>query len=53
MFKKSMIAMAVLAMATGVQAKTVQGDTANGDLTFNNKAEDFVVVGGHIGKTDM
>lgn len=53
MFKKSMIAMAVLAMATGVQAKTVQGDTANGDLTFNNKAEDFVVVGGHIGKTDI
>lgn len=53
MFKKSMIAMAVLAMATGVQAKTVQGDTANGDLTFNNPNDDYIVENGHIGQTGI
>lgn len=52
MFKKSMIALAVMAMATGVQAEVVNGDTGN-NKTFNNVAEDFTVEGGHIGMSGI
>lgn len=46
MFKKSMIALAVMAMATGIQAKTVTGNATN---SFNDINDDYIVEDGYIG----
>ena len=52
MFKKSMIALAVMAMATGVQAETINGNTQK-DTKFDEVAADFIVQGGYIGHSEI
>lgn len=52
MFKKSMIAMAVLSMAAGVSATPVEGNTQD-NLTFDDLNKDFIVENGHIGQTGI